>query len=80
MQQRQQRCRCCQRWEGCLWIVLAGWWLALSHLLVGCLLCITIIGIPLGVGSFKMAGAVRSDEVSSPDSRAFRLRSQSRCR
>jgi uncharacterized membrane protein YccF (DUF307 family) len=42
---------------GCLWIVLAGWWLALSHLLVGCLLCITIIGIPLGVASFKMAGA-----------------------
>jgi uncharacterized membrane protein YccF (DUF307 family) len=40
-----------------LWIVLAGWWLALSHLLVGCLLCITIIGIPLGVASFKMAGA-----------------------
>ena len=40
-----------------LWAVLAGWWLALSHLIVGCLLCITIIGIPLGVGSFKMAGA-----------------------
>jgi uncharacterized membrane protein YccF (DUF307 family) len=40
-----------------LWIVLAGWWLALSHLLIGCLLCITIIAIPLGVASFKMAGA-----------------------
>jgi uncharacterized membrane protein YccF (DUF307 family) len=40
-----------------LWFVLAGWWLALSHLLFGCLLCLTIIGIPLGVGSFKMAGA-----------------------
>jgi uncharacterized membrane protein YccF (DUF307 family) len=40
-----------------LWIVLAGWWLALSHLIVGCLLCITIIGMPLGVASFKMAGA-----------------------
>ena len=40
-----------------LWVVLAGWWLALSHLIVGCLLCITIIGIPLGVASFKMAGA-----------------------
>jgi uncharacterized membrane protein YccF (DUF307 family) len=40
-----------------LWCVLAGWWLALSHLIWGCLLCLTIIGIPLGVGSFKMAGA-----------------------
>ena len=40
-----------------LWVVLAGWWLALSHLLFGCLLCLTIVGIPLGVGSIKMAGA-----------------------
>jgi uncharacterized membrane protein YccF (DUF307 family) len=40
-----------------LWVVLAGWWLALGHLLTGILLCITIIGIPLGVASFKMAGA-----------------------
>ena len=40
-----------------LWFVLVGWWLALEHLLVGILLCITIIGIPLGVASFKMAGA-----------------------
>ena len=40
-----------------LWFVLAGWWLALGHLFTGILLCITIIGIPLGVASFKMAGA-----------------------
>ena len=40
-----------------LWFVLAGWWLALEHLIIGCLLCITIIGIPLGIGAFKMAGA-----------------------
>jgi uncharacterized membrane protein YccF (DUF307 family) len=40
-----------------LWFVLVGWWLALEHLLVGCLLCITIIGIPLGIGAFKMASA-----------------------
>ena len=40
-----------------LWFVLVGWWLALEHLIVGILLCITIIGIPLGVGAFKMAGA-----------------------
>jgi uncharacterized membrane protein YccF (DUF307 family) len=40
-----------------LWFILAGWWLALAHLLTGVLLCLTIIGIPLGVASFKMAGA-----------------------
>ena len=40
-----------------LWFVLAGWWLALAHLAAGILLCLTIIGIPLGVACFKMAGA-----------------------
>lgn len=37
-----------------LWLVLAGWWLALGHVLTGIALFITIIGIPLGLGSFKM--------------------------
>ncbi len=40
-----------------LWFVLAGWWLALSHVVTGVLLCLTIIGIPLGIADFKMAGA-----------------------
>jgi uncharacterized membrane protein YccF (DUF307 family) len=40
-----------------LWVVLAGWWLALGHLLTGALLCLTIIGIPLGLADIKMAGA-----------------------
>src|SRR4051812_44456343 len=31
-----------------LWFVLAGWWLALGHVFTGVLLCVTIIGIPLG--------------------------------
>jgi uncharacterized membrane protein YccF (DUF307 family) len=35
----------------------SGRWFALEHLIVGVLLCITIIGIPLGLGAFKMAGA-----------------------
>lgn len=37
-----------------LWVVLAGWWLALAHILTGLLLCLTIIGIPMGIASFKM--------------------------
>ena len=37
-----------------LWVVLFGWWLALGHLIAGIALCITIIGIPLGLASFKI--------------------------
>ncbi|NQY57266.1 MAG: YccF domain-containing protein [Ilumatobacteraceae bacterium] len=37
-----------------IWIVLSGIWLALAHLVLGVLLCITIIGIPLGLGNFKL--------------------------
>jgi uncharacterized membrane protein YccF (DUF307 family) len=37
-----------------LWIILAGWWLALGHLLTGIAMCITIIGIPLGLANFKL--------------------------
>ena len=37
-----------------VWIVLFGWWLALGHLLTGVALCLTIIGIPLGLASFKI--------------------------
>jgi uncharacterized membrane protein YccF (DUF307 family) len=37
-----------------LWIILFGWWLALGHLIAGLLLCLTIIGIPLGIASFKI--------------------------
>lgn len=36
------------------WLIFAGWWLALAHLFFGLLLCVTIIGIPFGVASFKM--------------------------
>ncbi len=38
-----------------LWIVLGGWISALGWILAGCLWCITIIGIPVGVQCFKLA-------------------------
>ena len=38
-----------------LWFVLAGLWMALAHLILGVVLCLTIIGIPLGLGNFKLA-------------------------
>ena len=37
-----------------IWIILFGWWLAVGHLVSGILLCLTIIGIPLGLASFKI--------------------------
>jgi len=37
-----------------LWFVLAGWWLALAHLITGIALAITIIGIPLAIANFKL--------------------------
>jgi len=37
-----------------IWIILFGWELALLHLISGIALCLTIIGIPLGLANFKM--------------------------
>ena len=37
-----------------LWFLLCGWWLALIHLVTGILLCLTLIGIPLGLANFKL--------------------------
>jgi uncharacterized membrane protein YccF (DUF307 family) len=37
-----------------IWIILFGWWLAIGHLTSGIALCLTIIGIPLGLADFKM--------------------------
>jgi len=38
-----------------IWLILAGWWLALAHVVTGVALCLTIIGIPLGIADFKLA-------------------------
>jgi len=38
-----------------LWFILVGIWMAIAHLFLGLLLCLTIIGIPLGLGNFKLA-------------------------
>lgn len=37
-----------------VWVILAGWWLAILHIVSGIVLCITIIGIPLGIADFKL--------------------------
>jgi uncharacterized membrane protein YccF (DUF307 family) len=37
-----------------IWLILCGWWLALGHIITGVALCITLIGIPLGLANFKL--------------------------
>jgi uncharacterized membrane protein YccF (DUF307 family) len=37
-----------------IWLIVAGWWLALTHIITGLALCITIIGIPMAVANFKL--------------------------
>jgi uncharacterized membrane protein YccF (DUF307 family) len=37
-----------------LWLLLAGWWLALGHIITSIPLFVSIIGIPLGWANLKM--------------------------
>jgi uncharacterized membrane protein YccF (DUF307 family) len=57
-----------------IWFVLIGLWMAIAHLLSGLLLCLTIIGIPLGLGNFKLAAVaiapLGKDIVPTSDPRA----------
>ena len=40
-----------------IWFVLAGWWLAIGHLILAVALAITIIGLPFAWAHLKLAGA-----------------------
>ena len=57
-----------------LWFLLAGAWIAIAHVFLGLLLCLTIVGIPLGLGNFKLAGVaiapLGKEIVSTSDPRA----------
>ena len=57
-----------------LWFVLAGVWMALAQVVTGVLLCLTFIGIPLGLGNFKLIPVALAplckDMVSADDRRA----------
>jgi uncharacterized membrane protein YccF (DUF307 family) len=39
-----------------IWLVLAGWWLALAHIITAVVLAVTIIGIPFAWAHLKLAG------------------------
>jgi uncharacterized membrane protein YccF (DUF307 family) len=57
-----------------LWFLLVGVWMASAHLILGFLLCVTIVGIPLGLGNFKLASVaiapLGKEIVSTRDPRA----------
>ena len=39
-----------------IWLVLAGWWLALGHVITAVLMAVTIVGIPFAWAHLKLAG------------------------
>lgn len=39
-----------------VWLLLAGWWLALGHLITAIFLAVTIVGIPFAWAHLKLAG------------------------
>ena len=57
-----------------LWFVLVGLWMAIAHLMLGVVLCLTVVGIPLGLGNFKLAvvalAPLGKEIVSTDDPRA----------
>jgi uncharacterized membrane protein YccF (DUF307 family) len=59
-----------------LWFLMAGLWMVVAHVVTGVLLCVSIIGIPLGIADFKLAAAaiapLGKDIVSTDDPRAVR--------
>jgi uncharacterized membrane protein YccF (DUF307 family) len=63
-----------------IWIIFAGLWLAIAHIVSGVALCITIIGIPFGIANFKMVPIslvplgkeiVRTDDLRQPYPAAY---------
>ena len=38
-----------------VWFLFAGWYIALAHVIIGAVQCVTIIGIPFGLQHFKLA-------------------------
>lgn len=46
---------CLSLFMNILWILLGGFWIAVTHAVLGLICCITIIGIPFGLQHFKLA-------------------------
>ena len=57
-----------------LWFLLAGVWISIAHVVFGLVLCLTIVGILLGLGNFRLAAVaiapLDKEIVSTSDRRA----------
>ena len=57
-----------------VWFILVGLWMAIAHVVLGVALCLTLIGIPLGLANFKLAAVALAplgkEIVPSSDPRA----------
>ncbi len=51
---KDDSCGCLNLAMNIIWIIIGGFWIALTHVAWGILLCITIIGIPFGKQHFKL--------------------------
>ena len=38
-----------------IWFLVSGLELAIGNLIIGCILCVTVVGIPFGLQFFKIA-------------------------
>ena len=60
-----------------IWLVLAGFWLAVGYAVAGIICCVLIVTIPFGIAAFRIAGlhavAVRADDVDKPGAGAGAL-------
>lgn len=58
-----------------IWLIVAGVWLAIGHVLAGISFCVTIIGIPFGLAHFKLVpvslAPLGRDIVSAEDAAAL---------
>jgi len=52
--QRRSTAGCHTQFESVIWLFCAGWILALMHLLIGLLLCLTIVGIFFGLHHIRL--------------------------
>ena len=41
-----------------LWFLFGGFWIGIGWMIAGCLWCMSIVGIPIGLQCFKFAGLV----------------------
>lgn len=55
-QQKEAPSGCLSTLLNIIWILCGGIWIAIIHLVLGILFCISIIGIPFGMQHFKLMG------------------------